>query len=396
MTEKKTIEKKECCGCTACVHICPVKCITMQEDEEGFLYPVIEGEKCIHCHKCVGVCPVRNTKQINTKTETFVGYSTDEEIRKQSSSGGIFSVVAEWIIQQKGVVFGAAFDDNFEVHHIAIETKAELEKLRGSKYVQSRLENVYLEVKQYLEMKRIVLFTGTACQIAGLKNYLNTEDENLYTIDVLCHGVPSPKIWRMYLDEKQKQYHSSIEKCEFRNKENGWKKYFINILFSDKQQYMVRYFEDDFMGMFLGNIDLRPSCHACHFKGFPRISDMTIGDCWGIENHMPDMDDDKGTSVIMVHSSNGKRMLEGVRGNLRLREANLDTVLPPTADSRKSVEMHPNRRKYWEDVKNGESFENLCRYVQKNFMQKVLSLLRYVVLGFTSKSRKSIRKNRRQ
>ena len=390
------IEKKECCGCTACVHICPVNCITMQEDEEGFLYPVIEEEKCIHCHKCVGVCPVRNTKQINTKTKTFVGYCTDKEIRKQSSSGGIFSVVAEWIIQQKGIVFGAAFDDNFEVHHIAIETKAELEKLRGSKYVQSRLENVYLEVKQYLEMKRIVLFTGTACQIAGLKNYLNTEDENLYTIDVLCHGVPSPKIWRMYLDEKQKQYHSSIEQYEFRNKENGWKNYFINILFSDKQQYMVRYFEDDFMGMFLGNIDLRPSCHACHFKGFPKISDMTIGDCCGIENHMPDMDDDKGTSVIMVHSSNGKRMLEGVRGNLRLREANLDTVLPPTADSRKSVEMHPNRRKYWEDMKNGESFENLCRYVQKNFMQKVLSLLRYVVLGFTSKSRKSIRKNRRQ
>ena len=373
MTEKKIVEKKECCGCTACVHMCPANCITMQEDEEGFLYPVIEEEKCIHCHKCVGVCPVRNTKQINTKTETFVGYSTDEEIRKQSSSGGIFSVVAEWIIQQKGVVFGAAFDDNFEVHHIAIETKAELEKLRGSKYVQSRMENIYLEVKQYLKMKRKVLFTGTACQIAGLKNYLNREDENLYTIDVLCHGVPSPKIWRMYLDEKQKQYHSSIEKCEFRNKENGWKKYSINILFSDKQQYMVRYFEDDFMGMFLGNIDLRPSCHACHFKGFPRISDMTIGDCWGIENHMPDMDDDKGTSVIMVHSSNGKRMLEGVRGNLRLREANLDTVLPPTADSRKSVEMHPNRKIYWEEVKRGASFSKLYKYVTKNFIQKIIS-----------------------
>ena len=373
------IEKKECCGCTACVHICPVNCITMQEDEEGFLYPVIEEEKCIHCHKCEKVCPGRNTKQIHTNTETFVGYCIDEEIRKQSSSGGIFSVVAEWIIQQKGVVFGAAFDDNFEVHHIAIETKAELEKLRGSKYVQSRMENVYLEVKQYLKMKRKVLFTGTACQIAGLKNYLNIEDENLYTIDVLCHGVPSPKIWRMYLDEKQKQYHSSIEKCEFRNKENGWKKFSINILFSDKQQYMVRYFEDDFMGMFLGNIDLRPSCHACHFKGFPRISDMTIGDCWGIENHMPDMDDDKGTSVIMVHSSNGERMLEGVRGNLRLREANLDTVLPPTADSRKSVEMHPNRQKYFEGVKRGASFSKLYRYVTKNFLQKIISFIRCMI-----------------
>ena len=192
------INKKECCGCTACLHVCPVKCITMQEDEEGFFYPVIEKEKCIHCHKCEKVCPVRNADSINTKTETYVGYSKDDEIRKQSSSGGIFSVVAEWILLQNGVIFGAAFDQNFEVHHIAIETNGELGKLRGSKYVQSRLENVYPVVKQYLEIKRKVLFTGTACQIAGLKRYLNKEYENLYTVDVLCHGVPSPKIWRMY------------------------------------------------------------------------------------------------------------------------------------------------------------------------------------------------------
>ena len=137
------INKKECCGCTACFHVCQVKCITMQEDEEGFFYPVIEKEKCIHCHKCEKVCPVRNENNTNTKTETYVGYSKDDEIRKQSSSGGIFSVVAEWILLQNGVIFGAAFDQNFEVHHIAIETNGELGKLRGSKYVQSRLENVY-------------------------------------------------------------------------------------------------------------------------------------------------------------------------------------------------------------------------------------------------------------
>lgn len=372
------IDKKECCGCTACLQVCPVKCIEMKEDEEGFLYPVIEKEKCIHCHKCEKVCPVQNIDNSNTETETHVGYCTDDEIRKQSSSGGIFSVIAEWMLQQNGVVFGAAFDEDFEVHHIAIETMEELAKLRGSKYVQSRLENVYPEAKHYLEMKRKVLFTGTACQIAGLKKYLDREHENLYTVDVLCHGVPSPKIWRMYLEEKKQQYDTSIEKIEFRNKENGWKNYSVNIEFSDTQIDRMHYYEDKYMRMFLGNLDLRSSCYMCHFKGFPRISDMTIGDSWGIEKHMPDMDDDKGTSIILVHSSNGERIFEVMKEKLIAREGRLDEVLPPISESRRSVEMHPNRKKYRKALKRGENFEVLSGYVQKSLIQKVVSLIRYI------------------
>ena len=379
------VNKKECCGCTACLHVCPAKCIVMQEDEEGFLYPIIDKEKCIQCHRCETVCPVRHTDNLNTKTETYVGYSRDEEIRKQSSSGGIFSVIAEWILQQRGVVFGAAFDENFEVHHIAIETKKELVKLRGSKYVQSRLENVYPEVKQYLEKKRKVLFTGTACQIAGLKKYLNKEYENLYTVDVLCHGVPSPKLWRMYLEEIKKRNNASIEKVEFRNKENGWKNFLVNIELSNMEKYCVHYFEDKYMRMFLENIDLRQSCYECHFKGLPRISDMTIGDSWGIEKYMPDMDDDKGTSIILVHSPNGASMFEVIRKKLVVRETILDEVLPPTADSRRSVEMHPNRKKYLEGVKRGESIDLLYGYLQKTFIQKVVSLMRCILIRINPK-----------
>lgn len=374
------IDKKECCGCTACVHVCPVDCITMREDEEGFLYPAIDEEKCIHCHKCERVCPIQNIDDLNTETETFVGYSRDEAIRKQSSSGGVFSVVAEWILKESGVVFGAAFDENFEVHHIAAETQEDLEKLRGSKYVQSRLENVYPEARQYLEMNRKVLFSGTACQIAGLKKYLGQEYENLYTIDVLCHGVPSPKIWRMYLEEKKKQHHASVEKFEFRNKENGWKNYSINILFSNKQRYRVHYFEDRFMKMLLGNIDLRLSCYECPFKDFPRISDMTIGDSWGVEKYMQDMDDDKGTSIILVHSSNGKKMFDSIKKNLVVKEGKLDEILPRTAESRRAAEMHPNRKKYLAGLKRGESFDTLYGYVKKNFIQKAVSLVRYIVM----------------
>ena len=386
------MNKNECCGCTACLHVCPVGCITMQEDEEGFLYPIIEKENCIHCHKCQKVCPVRNADSVNVKTETFVGYSKDEEIRKQSSSGGIFSVIAEWILQQGGVVFGAAFDKNFEVYHVAIEKKKDLVKLRGSKYVQSRLENVYPEVKQYLEIKRKVLFTGTACQIAGLKKYLQKEYDNLYTVDVLCHGVPSPKIWRMYLEDKKTQYGAEIEKYEFRNKQNGWNNYLVNIEFSDMQRYCVHYYEDKFMRMFLDNIDLRPSCYACRFKGFPRASDMTIGDSWGIENYMPDINDDKGTSVILVHSSKGEKMFKEIRENLIVREVELEKVLPLTADSRRSVEMHPNRKKYWKSVKNGENFDVLYEYVQKNFRQKIISFMRYMEIRLKLKRERSIKK----
>lgn len=378
-------DKKKCCGCTACVHICPVKCIEMKEDEEGFSYPVADSEKCINCNKCKKVCPIENLRNDNTQTNTFVGYNKNEAVRNQSSSGGIFSIAAEWILSQKGVVFGAAFDENSEVCHIAAQTEDELLKLRGSKYVQSRLGNSYVLAEQYLINNRKVLFTGTACQIAGLKNYLKKDYENLYTVDVLCHGVPSPKIWKMYLEHKKEQYNSSINKIEFRSKKSGWKSYSINMEFSDKQQYCVKFFEDKYMQMFLGNIDLRPSCHDCYFKGFPRISDMTVGDSWGIENYMPEMDDNRGTSVILVHSQKGRQMLDAVKENLNVKEANLDKALPITADSRKSAGMHPNRKKFFAGVSKGESFDALCGYLKKNLIQRGFALLRYVLIKFKPK-----------
>ena len=379
------INKKDCCGCTACMHICPVKCIEMKEDKEGFLYPAVDNEKCIHCHKCERVCPIGNLRNDHTETRTFVGYYKNEEIRKKSSSGGIFSAVSEWLLEQNGVVFGAAFDENFEVCHIAAENEEELSKLRGSKYVQSRLGDAYPKVQQCLENNRKVLFTGTGCQIAGLKKYLNKEYENLYTVDVLCHGVPSPKIWKMYLEEKKKQYNAPIQKIEFRNKESGWKNYSVNIEFADNQRYCIKFYEDKFMQMFLGNIDLRPSCHNCRFKGFPRISDMTIGDSWGIENYMPDMDDDRGTSVIVVNSLKGKQMLEAVVGSLNLREASLDKALPKAEVSKQSVEMHPNRVKFFNGVERAEDINTLHGYLKKSFSQRCVSFVKFILRKYSLK-----------
>lgn len=370
--------KIDCCGCTACMHVCPVKCITMREDGEGFLYPAVDSQRCIGCRKCDEVCPARSLENGNTETDTYICYNRDDKVRKQSSSGGVFSLLSEWVIKQNCAVFGAAFDGDFEVCHIAAETEEELSKLRGSKYVQSRLEDAYPLAKKYLENKSMVLFSGTGCQIAGLKKYLGREYENLYTVDVLCHGVPSLKIWRMYLDDLKNRYGADIEKIEFRNKQNGWKNFCMNIEFADNQRYSVLHRDDEFMQMFLGNIDLRQTCYNCRFKDLPRISDMTIGDSWGVEGYMPDMDDDGGTSVVYVHSPKGRQMLDEIREFLNLREASLDKVLTMT-DVRKSVKKHPNRKKFFAGLERGEDINTLHGYLEKSFLQKAIGFPKYVL-----------------
>lgn len=368
--------KSECCGCSACEQICPVGCINMKEDEEGFLYPKIDETKCIHCKKCEKVCPIRYPNKKNKETKTYVAYAKDEEIRKKSSSGGIFSLLAKSVLLQNGVVFGAAFDTQFQVHHIGVTKIEELEKLRGSKYLQSRVEHTFCEAENYLKEGKLVLYSGTACQIEGLQKYLGKSYENLLTIDVLCHGVPSPKIWKLYLKQLKTKYDSKIEKVHFRNKKDGWKKYSILIRFENAKKHLISFKKDKFMKMFLSNINLRPSCHNCQFKAIPRSSDITLGDCWGIEDYMPEMDDDGGTSVILVHTVKGEEQLKKIKELMIYREAELDKALPPVSDSRKSVRTHPNRKKYWNALlKEQKTFEELYEFVEKSFLQKVIGVI---------------------
>lgn len=371
------MEKEKCCGCSACEQICPVQCIVMEKDEKGFLYPKTDLEKCLHCRKCDRVCPAEQSadKKQAVQIDTFVGYTKKENVRKNSSSGGIFSVLAECVLDQNGVVFGAAFDKDFSVHHIFVESKKDLWKLQGSKYVQSNLENTYRETKQFLETGRLVLFSGTACQISGLQNYLGKLYEMLYTVDVLCHGVPNPEIWKRYLEEKRSEYGQEIQKIEFRNKQQGWKNYSVNIIFANGLSYGKVHHEDVFMKLFLSDICLRSSCYQCTWKRIPRDSDLSLGDCWGVERIMPEMDDDNGTSVILVHSQKGKWLLENVRDELNLRNAQLDTVLPPQADSRRSVLHHPNEKKFWKAAKQGEPISKLEQYAERSFIQKVIGVV---------------------
>lgn len=366
-------EKKDCCGCTACVSSCPRDCITMVCDEEGFMYPKVQTDDCIDCGMCEKVCPVLSKKSHSKNTticETYVGYIKDEEIRASSSSGGIFSVIAQYVIENEGIVFGAAFDSNFVVKHIRVETKKELFRLRGSKYAQSDVSGIYAEVLSELKNNRLVLFTGTSCQISGLKGYLQHDYSNLITVDILCHGVPSPIVWKKYLDEMIKE-NGEIKSVNLRSKTCGWYNYSTRIEFTSGTVLEHSHFEDAFMQLFLGDICLRPSCHYCRFKDINRDADITIGDSWGIDRIDPQFQDDRGTSVVILHSQKGKGIFTDIKEFIFCSLYDLEKVLPSNSKSRLSVEAHVNRSRFFKHFREECTFTDLLKMLKISFIDKI-------------------------
>ena len=319
-------DKSACCGCAACVQRCPKQCISLKEDKEGFLYPIVDKNTCIDCGYCEKVCPIINQNASREPLKVYAAKHTDDEIRMKSSSGGIFTLLAEQIIDEGGVVFGARFDEYWEVMHDYTETKEGLAAFRGSKYVQSRIGNTYQQAENFLKHGRKVMFTGTPCQIAGLKHFLRKEYENLLLVDFVCHGVPSPKVWRMYLDEtlasqgieiKTVLSHAMprqkfIKSVEFRSKSTGWKKYSFVLTLTkmtdEGEEYSVLlsniFWDNPFMRSFLGNFILRPSCYQCLFKSGKSSASLTMGDFWGIEDIRSELDDDKGCELLLCYDDN--------------------------------------------------------------------------------------------
>jgi len=269
-------------------------------------------------------------------------------------------------------VFGAAFDEDFIVHHIKIDKMEELWKLQGSKYLQSCIGDTFKETEQFLKQGRTVLFSGTCCQIEGLKHFLGREYDNLLTIDVLCHGVPSPKLWKSYWDEKNRLYGKGLS-VSFRNKESGWKQYSVKFTFENGVVYKESFYTDSYMKLFLNNICLRPSCHDCKFKSLNRLSDISLGDSWGIEKYKPHMDDDKGTSVVLIHSEKGKKLFDLCKEKMTFEEAEIDKILPPSADSRKSVLMHPRRKKFFKLLNKGAATEKLILLLKPPMYVRIYS-----------------------
>lgn len=305
-------DKHNCCGCEACVQRCPKHCISMIEDNEGFLYPKVDISLCINCGLCEKVCPEINILQEKEPLKVFGAKHNDNNIVLNSSSGGIFTFLANKILDDGGVVFGARFDENWNVIHDYTETKEGLAVFRNSKYVQSRIGKNFKIAKQFLEKGKKVLFTGTPCQIKALNLYLKKNYENLLTVDVVCHGVPSPSVWSMYLNAKMNKLQKNIydiRYINFRDKKYGWKDFSLTIKYCNSC-IIERHFENKYMKLFLNNLILRPSCYSCLSKKGQSKSDITIADFWGVENILNKNYDNDGYSLVFINTIKGEEIFK--------------------------------------------------------------------------------------
>lgn len=370
-------DKSKCSGCHACMSVCPKSAIKMKCDDEGFLYPFVDKEECIDCGLCEVACQAINPI-VNTRTpKAYACYNTDEDIRLQSSSGGVFTAIAKWIISQNGIVFGAGFDDNLNVVHMEIDNEKDLSKLRGSKYVQSVIGNNFIKAKEYLDAGRIVLFTGTPCQIDGLLQYLKKDYPNLYTQDIICHGVPSPKVWRKYLEYQEICFNEKIKSNsnpQFRNKRIGWTSFSQVLIFENNKEYAENFKNDLYMKTFLKNVSLRHSCYDCHSKTLDRNSDITLADLWGCKDIVPEMFDDKGTSFVMINSKKGKELFEKILSQFVYKQIDLNKAVVYNTSAYQSVKT-PQKRKWFFENLDELQFDKL---VEKAIIPTTYERLTYV------------------
>lgn len=359
----KTNDKKDCCGCSACVQRCPKQCISLYEDEEGFLYPRVDKTVCIDCGLCEKVCPVLNQSEGHEPVAVYAAKNPNEEIRMQSSSGGIFTMLAERIIDEGGVVFGACWDKDWNVVHDYAESKEDIAKFRGSKYVQSNIGETFKQTETFLIEGRKVLFSGTPCQIAGLKHFLLKDYDNLLTIEIICHSVPSPGVWQQYLTEKLQTIgwnKSDIRHISFRSKATGWKGYSFMIENKDGNVFSELGSKNAFMRGFLANLYTRPSCQKCPAKQLKSGSDITLGDFWGINSLMPEIDDDKGVSVVIVNTEKGREAMHIVDNLLPASWTDICSKNPAVV---KSATASAKKDQFFQE--DGLSFENKIRILCK-------------------------------
>lgn len=304
---------KMCTGCGACYNVCPVGAVEKIYDAQGFFYPKINFDKCISCNKCINVCPKINPFQGNIEKPDCYAAMANDDVREKSSSGGIFTLIAEEILNQDGVVCGAAMDYDFSVRHICVDKITDLDKLRQSKYVQSDTNNIYKQIEKFLKIGRKVLFSGCPCQVAAARNIFG-ENDNLFLLDILCHGVPSEKMWKDYIRENFDL--NQVKKIEFRSKLNGWRAEQLRVFYNDDTSECVPWPESAYEEGFQRNIALRDGCEYCEFAGYKRQGDLTIGDFWRIENFAVDMYDKKGTSVVLINNTKGEEMFNRIKSKL--------------------------------------------------------------------------------
>ncbi len=372
----KLAELHHCTGCTACAAICPKGCIAMEPDLNGFCHPVVDESKCVGCGLCEKDCPVLNPVERNHTPTACAVRSRDEASRLASTSGGVFTELARDVLARGGAVFGAAYDENFQVVHICAENEAELDRLRGAKYAQSELGGSFREVKRRLDRGEQVLFSGTPCQVLGLKSFLKRDYENLLLVDLVCHSVPSPLAWEKYLE-----YISggkTLTAVNLRSKDTGWSRYgYSNRFdFSDGTCRRDRSGESLYMKLFGGGYITRPACEHCPAKGYARVSDMTLGDFWGIWDIAPELDDDRGTSVVLIQTEKGRAAL----ARLEQKAVTLEEASRENPAILRAAAPNPLREQAMALVLEGD-FDAAARLIPAAAPQKAPGLLRRS-LGF--------------
>lgn len=388
-------DKSQCCGCEACVQRCPKRCISLVEDAEGFLYPRVDTAVCVDCGLCEKVCPVINQSAEREPQVVYAAINSDADVRQQSSSGGVFSMLADAVLSHGGVVFGVCWNDDWQLVFDYTESKDDLSRFRGSKYLQAYVGDAYIRVEQFLKLGRQVLFTGTPCQIAALKRYLKKDYDNLLMVDVICHGAPSPGVFRAYLseeiaqvDDRQQKNSVSlsskpyiaernllntadwhIENIQFRDKRLGWKKFSFTLCLTkalaagEQNSVSLSYSlnENIFMRGFLRDFYLRPSCYSCLAKSGKSGSDITLGDFWGINELKPEIDDDRGVSAVTINSDKGALWFD--KFSLQRYEMSYGDLCRYNSALVRSVACPPQRAKFFKQYGKQSFFslvDKLC------------------------------------
>lgn len=376
-------DKAKCCGCETCALACPRHCIAMVEDDEGFLYPQVDSAVCVDCGLCDKVCPMRaEAPAPHALLGCYATVNADEKVRLQSSSGGLFAALAGSVLEQGGAVFAAEYDNCGEVFHSQADDLTGVRKMMGSKYVQSRMGSTYFSVKNVLGSGRAALFVGTPCQVAGLHSFLREKEyPRLLTVDLACHGVPSPGVWRRYLSETLGNGKGDIY-VNFRDKSTGWKHYSLTIK-SGHKQISEPASESAFMKAFLSDVILRPSCYSCNFKNGGCHSDLSIGDFWGIVRCHPDWDDDKGIGITLVNTDKGREALACLSG-VSFREVTYQQAIACQGGFARETPPHPKRKEFFAALRQNKTVAQATNaYLRKplafRFLGHIKTILRRIL-----------------
>lgn len=363
--------KEDCCGCTACAMVCPTKAIVMVSDEEGYLYPSLNCELCVGCAQCEQVCPMMN-RQEGSCIEVIAAKAKDDTIRLASTSGGIFPILANSILAQGGMVAGVVFDDQFSVIHILSDKSADIRRMCGSKYVQSRLDNLYIEILKQIDARK-VLFTGTPCQCEGLRRYIKAQKgdiDNLIICDLICDGVPSQKLWKDYVDYLENTFNNKLSSFSYRDKKRGWSYNTQSAIFGGLDKSKLINSKYSWVQLFTNLSFRRPSCYNCPYTNVSRNSDLTIGDFWGIEESLPEFKDELGVSLVIIHSEKGKELWNNSKTEIKsfnstIEQCKQKRLLFP-------IKRPENREEFWILYMNNGVGAIIDKYGRRNILMQFI------------------------